>query len=186
MDTLPRLPFVHPNIEILPGCIGGGLGIKAKGDIKDGELIERALMTRLLESYKGHEDPHVFVWWKGPPGKVYSNSGTGTSTAVEGEWCPPTLQENASADNFGEVMFTKDAMRRGCVCWCQGAGNSIFYNTGPKAMWNTRSVKDFDNDVLELRATRDIAAGEEIIIMYSSINWRDCWDELRKVVPAGY
>ena len=22
-------------------------------------------MTRLLESYKGHEDPHVFVWWKG-------------------------------------------------------------------------------------------------------------------------
>ena len=35
---------------------------------------------------------------------------------MEGEWREPTLQEDATADNFGEVKFTKEDMRRGCQC----------------------------------------------------------------------
>ena len=181
MDTLPRVPAVHPNVEIRSGCIGGGLGLVAKGPIKAGDLIERMLLTRLLESYVGHNDKHVFVWWKGAPGTKYMSGEI--STAVEGKWHPPRLQGDPEADNYGEVMFAKEDLAQGNICWCQGSGNSIFYNTGSKNAWNTRSVKDFDNDVLALFATRDIEAGEEIIIMYSSINWRDCWDELRAAVP---
>ena len=104
------------------------------------------------------------------------------STAVEGKWRPPTLVEDPAADTYGEVAFTKEDMALGNICWCQGSGNAIFYNTGAKEQWNTRSEKDFENDVLDLIATRDIAAGEEVIIMYSSVNWRDCWDELRSAL----
>jgi hypothetical protein len=179
MNTLPRVPAVHANVAIKSGCVGGGLGVVATGPIKTGELIERCILTRLLESYPGHDDPHVFVWWKGPPGTTYAHSGTGQSTAEEGKWEPPKLQSDPKADTFGEVAFTEEDMAKGNICWCQGSGNAIFYNTGPKEVWNTRSVKDFENDVLELIATKDIAAGEEVIIMYSSVNWRDCWDELR-------
>jgi len=187
MDTLPRTPAIHPNVKIQSGCVGGGLGVvAANGPIKAGELIERCILTRLLESYPGHDDPHVFVWWKGPPGSAYAHAcGERLSTSEEGKWRPPSLQEDPEADAFGEVAFTKQDMALGNICWCQGSGNSIFYNTGAKETWNTRSVKDFDNDVLELIATRDIAKGDEVIIMYSSVNWRDCWDELRTALePA--
>ncbi|KAJ1463217.1 hypothetical protein M885DRAFT_430463 [Pelagophyceae sp. CCMP2097] len=138
---MERLPFVHASgVAIKPGCVGGGLGVVAAGPIKCGDVVEKMLLCRLLESYPGHDDEHVFVWWKGKPGT-------------------------------------------GNICWCQGSGNAVYYNTGPKTAWNTRSLKDFDNDVLALVATRDIAEGEEIIIMYSSINWRTCWDDLRAAVP---
>lgn len=182
--NLERFPFVHPNVELRTGCVGGGLGVVAKAPIKKGELVERAILTRLLESYHGHDDPHVFIWWKGAPGTVYHHAGTGVSTAVEGKWRAPEVQTDKNALNYGEVMFTEEDMKRDNLCWCQGSGNSIFYNTGPTESWNTFSVKDFDNDVLEFHASRDIAAGEEIVIMYSSINWRKCWDQLRAAVPG--
>jgi hypothetical protein len=182
MESLPALPSVHPNVEMRDGCVGGGIGVVATGPIQKCELVENIKCTRLLESYPGHEDPHVFVWWKGEPGRKYRCSDR-VSTAEPGKWTPPRLQEDPLADNFGEVMFTKEDMQRGNICWCQGSGNGIFYNSGPKEAWNTRSVKDFDNDMLAFYATRDIEAGEEIIIMYSSVNWRDCWEELRQDVP---
>lgn len=183
MESLPRKSIIHPNVQIQEGCAGGGLGVKATGLIQKGELIERSLLTRLLESYEGHLDPHVFIWWKSKPGTEYKHAGIGMSTAEEGKWRAPTIQTDKSADNYGEVNFTKEDFALGNLCWCQASGNAIFYNTGPKEAWNTRSVKDFENDTLELRTTRDIQEGEEIIIMYSSINWRACWDELRGVVP---
>lgn len=185
METMERLPFVHAaGVRIERGCVGGGLGCVAAGPIKAGQLVERMLLCRLHEGYAGHNDEHVFVWWKGEPGTVYSGSGTGASTAVAGKWTAPRLNTDAAADTFGEVLFLPEDMAAGNICWCQGSGNAIYYNTGPKAAWNTRSLKDFDNDVLAFVATRDIAAGEEIIIMYSSVNWRDCWDDLRGALSS--
>eukprot|EP00555_Chaetoceros_dichaeta_P003237 CAMPEP_0198250578 /NCGR_PEP_ID=MMETSP1447-20131203/1710_1 /TAXON_ID=420782 /ORGANISM="Chaetoceros dichaeta, Strain CCMP1751" /LENGTH=188 /DNA_ID=CAMNT_0043935425 /DNA_START=72 /DNA_END=638 /DNA_ORIENTATION=+ len=184
MDILPRLPHA-PKVKVVSGCIGGGLGVVATAPIADGELVEMIVLLRLLESYPGHDDPHVFVWWKGEPGKPYPEwAAEKCSTAVEENWKPPRQQEDDSTDTFGEVLFTKEDMMAGNICFAAATGNGAFYNTGPTTARNTRSAKDFDNDVCALYATRDIAAGEEVIIMYSSINWRGaCWDELRTAVP---
>ena len=65
------------------------------GPIKEGELIERALMTRLLESYQGHEDPHVFVWWKGPPGATYVI------------WCQKSLIRDVVCSQHLQVLVSK-------------------------------------------------------------------------------
>ena len=64
--------------------------------------------------------------------------------------------------------------------WATGSGASTFYNTpfGEQAA-NTRMTRDFGADSFEIFATRDIAAGDELLHEYKSKAWRACFSDLR-------
>merc|ERR1719198_1866457 len=126
MNTLPRVPAVHANVALKSGCVGGGLGVVATGPIKAGELIERCILTRLLESYPGHDDPHVFVWWKGPPGTTYAHSGTGQSTAEEGKWEPPKLRVTRRQTRLAKLLSLKRTWRMAIFAGARVPGTPSF------------------------------------------------------------
>ena len=65
--------------------------------------------------------------------------------------------------------------------WATGSGASTFYNTPVDggAAANTRMARDFGADSFEIFATRDIAAGDELLHEYKSKAWRACFSDLR-------
>jgi len=69
--------------------------------------------------------------------------------------------------------------------WGMGSGCSPFYNTGKEGEANTRMVRHFDEDTFEIYATRDIAAGEELLHTYISLTWRTYFKELNEIVNSG-
>lgn len=66
--------------------------------------------------------------------------------------------------------------------WAMGSGCSPFYNTNKEGAANTRMVRYFDEDRFEIFATRDIRAGEELTHTYISLQWRECFSELNKIL----
>jgi hypothetical protein len=46
-------------------------------------------------------------------------------------------------------------------------------------------VRHFDEDTFEIYATRDIAAGEELLHTYISLTWRTYFKELNEIVNSG-
>jgi len=63
-----------------------------------------------------------------------------------------------------------------------GSGCAPYYNTAAETDANTRMVRFFDEDRFEIYATRDIAAGEELLHTYISLKWRTCFAELNQIV----
>ncbi len=68
--------------------------------------------------------------------------------------------------------------------WGMGSGCAPFYNTCKEGTANTRMERFFDEDRFEIYATRDIAAGEELLHTYISLKWRTCFQELNEIVHA--
>jgi len=64
------------------------------------------------------------------------------------------------------------------VTWATGSGASIFYNTGSDEASNTHMERDFANGSFVITATKDIAAGEELLHVYKSKAWRTCFKQL--------
>jgi hypothetical protein len=76
--------------------------------------------------------------------------------------------------NSSPHVFTWSADR---TVWAIGSGCSTFYNHSEDP--NTHMTRDFASDTFEIRATRDIAKGEELTHTYKSAAWRECFEDLR-------
>lgn len=61
--------------------------------------------------------------------------------------------------------------------WTFSSGAAAFYNTSLTP--NTHMTRIFDEDRFEIHAVRDIEANEELTHKYKSLEWRQCWSELR-------
>lgn len=59
--------------------------------------------------------------------------------------------------------------------WAFASGCATFYNSGLESQTNTHMVRFFDEDRFEIRATKDIQAGEELTHTYKSLNWREAF-----------
>jgi len=68
--------------------------------------------------------------------------------------------------------------------WAVGSGCSTFYNTAPGDACNVKMLRFFADDRFEIYATRDIAAGEELLHEYKSKAWRTCFQPLATPTPA--
>ncbi|GMI43051.1 hypothetical protein TeGR_g9078 [Tetraparma gracilis] len=64
--------------------------------------------------------------------------------------------------------------------WACGSGCSTFYNTTEEASANTHMERDFATNSFVITATKDIAAGDELMHVYKSKAWRTCFQELNK------
>ncbi|MFT4622754.1 MAG: hypothetical protein ACI8PZ_001410 [Myxococcota bacterium] len=82
---------------------------------------------------------------------------------------PPSFDGNASP-----YVFTWSEDR---TVWAIGSGCSTFYNTSDTP--NTKMRRIYDEDRFEIQALRDIAKGEELTHVYKSLQWRECFEELR-------
>ena len=62
--------------------------------------------------------------------------------------------------------------------WALGSGCSTFYNTASAEEANTHMERFFDEDRFEIRATKDIKKGDELLHVYKSKQWRTCFSDL--------
>ena len=62
--------------------------------------------------------------------------------------------------------------------WTFSSGCAAFYNTSLTP--NTKMTRIYDEDRFEIHATKDIEAEEELTHRYKSLEWRECWDDLRE------
>lgn len=62
--------------------------------------------------------------------------------------------------------------------WAVGSGCSTFYNTAAEDKANTHMKRIYDEDRFEIYATKEIAAGEELLHVYKSKKWRQCFKPL--------
>jgi hypothetical protein len=67
-----------------------------------------------------------------------------------------------------------------CTTWAIGSGCSTFYNTGEAEVANTHMERDFEGNTFVITATKDIAAGDELVHEYKSKGWRTCFQELNE------
>ena len=63
--------------------------------------------------------------------------------------------------------------------WAFGSGCSTFYNTSRNP--NTIMTRYFDEDRYEIHALHDIEKETELTHKYRSLEWRDCFDDLRQI-----
>ena len=68
--------------------------------------------------------------------------------------------------------------------WAAGSGCSPYYNTDKGSNANTKMVRYFDENRFEIFAARDIAAGEELLHTYISLEWRECFSDMNKMLDA--
>lgn len=66
--------------------------------------------------------------------------------------------------------------------WVFSSGCLAFYNTNREELSNTRVVRYFKEDRLEVFAKNDIKKGEELTHTYKSLEWRDVFKDLNKVL----
>mmetsp|Transcript_119222 Transcript_119222/g.380044 ORF Transcript_119222/g.380044 Transcript_119222/m.380044 type:complete len:890 (+) Transcript_119222:35-2704(+) len=65
--------------------------------------------------------------------------------------------------------------------WASGSGCSVFYNASLAGTPNTEMARYFDEDKFEIIASRDIAENEELTHLYKSLEWRECFKELKAI-----
>ena len=63
--------------------------------------------------------------------------------------------------------------------WAIGSGCATFYNTSRNP--NTKMIRFYDEDRYEIYALRDIKQNEELTHKYISLDWRTCFEDLRKM-----
>lgn len=61
--------------------------------------------------------------------------------------------------------------------WASGSGASVFYNMCEDP--NTHMERNFEQNSFEIKAVRDISAGEELTHVYISATWRTCFADLK-------
>jgi len=69
--------------------------------------------------------------------------------------------------------------------WASGSGCSVFYNASIDGSENTQMERSFDTDSFRIYASRDIRRGEELMHLYKSIDWRECFKDLKKLRDCG-
>eukprot|EP00931_Biecheleriopsis_adriatica_P032357 TRINITY_DN18891_c0_g2_i1.p1 TRINITY_DN18891_c0_g2~~TRINITY_DN18891_c0_g2_i1.p1 ORF type:complete len:866 (+),score=175.07 TRINITY_DN18891_c0_g2_i1:1342-3939(+) len=69
--------------------------------------------------------------------------------------------------------------------WASGSGCSVFYNASLDGSNNTEMARSFDDDSFTIHASRDIRRGEELTHLYKSIDWRECFKDLKKLRDSG-
>lgn len=62
--------------------------------------------------------------------------------------------------------------------WAFASGCATFYNTSLTP--NTKMVRDFDNNTFSIYALKDIEINEELTHTYKSLEWRTCFDGLKR------
>tara|TARA_Y100001935_G_C17305356_1_gene511974 strand:+ start:506 stop:880 length:375 start_codon:yes stop_codon:yes gene_type:complete len=64
--------------------------------------------------------------------------------------------------------------------WGFASGCATFYNTSLEP--NCKLVRHYDTDTFEIYALRDIEANEELTHKYQSLEWRECFKELKDIL----
>lgn len=65
--------------------------------------------------------------------------------------------------------------------WATGSGCSVFYNASLDGNENTEMIRYLDEDRFEIFAIRDIEKDEEVTHLYKSIEWRQCFKDLKEI-----
>ena len=79
--------------------------------------------------------------------------------------------------NENPYVFTwSDAIPN--TTWAIGSGCSTFYNTAEESKSNTHMSRNFESNSFEITATKDIKAGDELLHVYKSKDWRKCFRDL--------
>ena len=65
--------------------------------------------------------------------------------------------------------------------WGMASGCATFYNTSIKDT-NVKMNRDFVNNTFTIVATRDIKANEELLHTYKSLQWRTCFQDIKKIL----
>jgi len=124
--------------------------------------------------------------------KVYAkkdkHGGVGAFAAVpikKGELVERGLARRLPVDGTRcAYVFTWSEDR---TVWASGSGIAPFYNASLEGTENTKMVRFYDEDRFEIFALRDIAQDEELTHLYKSIDWRDCFQDLKamrnKITP---
>eukprot|EP00929_Paragymnodinium_shiwhaense_P020038 TRINITY_DN13485_c0_g1_i1.p2 TRINITY_DN13485_c0_g1~~TRINITY_DN13485_c0_g1_i1.p2 ORF type:complete len:177 (-),score=34.11 TRINITY_DN13485_c0_g1_i1:269-799(-) len=63
--------------------------------------------------------------------------------------------------------------------WASGSGCSVFYNANIDGGENTEMHRYIAEDKFEIFAIKDIEKDEELTHLYKSIEWRNCFKELK-------
>jgi len=69
--------------------------------------------------------------------------------------------------------------------WASGSGVSIFYNAALDGKPNSEMERHLDSDTFKIFAVRDIEQGEELTHVYKSLEWRECFKELKALRDSG-
>ena len=64
--------------------------------------------------------------------------------------------------------------------WGFASGCATFYNTSLEP--NCKLIRHYDTDTFEIYALRDIEANEELTHKYQSLEWRECFKELKDIL----
>ena len=64
--------------------------------------------------------------------------------------------------------------------WGFASGCATFYNTSLEP--NCKLVRHYDTDTFEIYALRNIEANEELTHKYQSLEWRECFKELKDIL----
>ena len=65
--------------------------------------------------------------------------------------------------------------------WAIASGCAPFYNTSIKDT-NVIMERDFINNTFEIIANRDIKKDEELLHTYKSLQWRECFTEIKNIL----
>ena len=64
--------------------------------------------------------------------------------------------------------------------WAYASGCATFYN--PSKQPNVKMYRYFDEDRFTIIALQDIKKGDELMHTYRSLEWRECFKELNKIL----
>ena len=64
--------------------------------------------------------------------------------------------------------------------WAYASGCATFYNTSKSP--NVKMDRFFDEDRFTITALQDINKGDELMHTYRSLEWRQCFQELNKIL----
>lgn len=65
--------------------------------------------------------------------------------------------------------------------WAMASGCAPFYNTSIKDK-NVNMERDFINNTFKIIADRDIQKDEELLHTYKSLQWRECFTEIKNIL----
>jgi len=158
---------------------GDFAGAFAAVPIKEGDLIEKGVMRRLPEGFDGNTCEYIFTWSTERPCPV-------SFTMTDQFFNASVLLIIHSRSLSFLCMFSLHPYSTSSPpilkTWGMGSGCAPFYNTCKEGTANTKMVRYFDEDRFEIFATRDIAADEELLHTYISLQWRKCFSDLNKIV----
>ncbi len=66
--------------------------------------------------------------------------------------------------------------------WACASGCATFYNTAKKGNANTEMKRNFQENTFEIYASQDISTDEELTHTYKSLEWREVFSELNRLL----